>query len=49
MLTIGGLNIEFAWQERFYDHIIRNQEKMNKIAIYIENNPITWENDKFYH
>ncbi len=39
---------EFCWQTRFHDHIIRNQEEMNKIATYIENNPITWENDKFY-
>lgn len=39
---------EFCWQTRFYVHIIRNQEEMNQIATYIENYPITWENDKFY-
>ena len=40
--------IEFDWQSRFHDHIIRDQEEMNRIAIYIENNPATWENDQFY-
>jgi len=57
--TIGGLKsaltkyanlnkITFGWQTRFHDHIIRNQEEMNKIATYIENNVTTWENDKFF-
>ena len=30
--------IPFAWQTRFYDHIIRNTGEMNRIAKYIENN-----------
>ena len=57
--TIGGIksaltkfakfkNIEFGWQERFHDHIIRSQDELNRIALYIENNPTIWENDKFY-
>ncbi|NDP22875.1 MAG: hypothetical protein GZ091_17620 [Paludibacter sp.] len=57
--TMGGLksattkyandhHIEFGWQTRFYDHIIRDQNEMNRIATYIENNPTTWKNDKFY-
>ncbi len=40
--------IEFGWQTRFHDHIIRNREEWERIANYIENNPATWENDKFY-
>jgi len=40
--------IDFAWQTRFHDHIIRSQDEMNRIALYIENNVTTWENDKFY-
>jgi len=40
--------ITFGWQERFHDHIIRNQEEYERIAVYIENNPMTWEKDKFY-
>lgn len=41
-------NIEFGWQTRFHDHIIRDREEWERIAHYIENNPATWENDKFY-
>ena len=32
----------FAWQTRYYDRIIRNQDEMNRIAIYIENNVAKW-------
>ena len=41
-------NITFAWQSRYHDHIIRNQNEMNKIAQYINNNPINWELDRYY-
>ena len=40
--------IDFGWQARFHDHIIRNQEEMNAYATYIENNPLKWKDDKFY-
>ena len=36
-------NIQFAWQPRFYDHIIRNTKEMNDIANYITNNVASWE------
>ncbi|MBP5134540.1 MAG: transposase [Paludibacteraceae bacterium] len=56
--TIGGLkravtrfanqnNIPFAWQTRFHDHIVRNQNEMNHIADYIENNVAQWGADVF--
>ena len=38
-------NIRFAWQARFHDRIIRDQEEMNRIAEYIENNVAQWEFD----
>ena len=41
-------DIPFAWQSRYHDHIIRNQLEMNRIADYIENNPMCWELDRFY-
>lgn len=41
-------DIPFAWQPRYHDHIVRNQLEMNRIADYIENNPMRWEIDKFY-
>ena len=39
-------DIEFAWQTRFHDRIIRNQDEYNRIAQYIENNIAKWESDK---
>ena len=41
-------NIKFRWQSRYHDHIVRNQQEMNKIAEYIENNPLRWELDCFH-
>ncbi|MBP5406463.1 transposase [bacterium] len=40
--------IVFAWQARFHDHIIRNQNEMDKITEYIENNVKKWDDDCFY-
>jgi REP element-mobilizing transposase RayT len=44
--TING--IYFAWQPRFYEHIIRNEESLEKIRKYILNNPIKWELDEYH-
>jgi REP element-mobilizing transposase RayT len=41
-------DISFIWQPRYHDHIIRNQLEMNRIADYIQNNPMNWELDRFY-
>ena len=41
-------DIPFAWQPRYHDHIIRNQLEMNRIADYVQNNPMKWEMDRFY-
>ena len=41
------LGYEFEWQERFYDHIIRNKNDYIRISNYIENNLANWDNDKF--
>ncbi len=41
-------DISFAWQPRFHDHIIRNWTEMNRIAQYIQYNPLKWEMDRFY-
>lgn len=39
--------ISFGWQTRFHDHIIRNEEELHQIAVYIENNVINWDKDCF--
>ena len=41
-------NIEFEWQSRFHDHIIRSMDDYHRISKYILNNPSKWLNDKFY-
>lgn len=33
------------WQRSFHDHIIRNDQSLNKIRQYIIDNPKIWEND----
>ncbi len=38
--------IEFHWQSRFYDRVIRNRDELNKIRKYIQDNPINWMMDK---
>ena len=42
------LGIEFGWQTRFYDHIIRDGRAFENISNYIVNNPEKWDIDKFY-
>lgn len=36
----------FAWQPRFYDHIIRDEQALTKIQEYIVNNPAKWDEDQ---
>ncbi|AEI46934.1 transposase [Runella slithyformis] len=38
----------FGWQSRFHDHIIRNDDEYQRINDYIESNPSSWNNDKFF-
>ncbi len=40
--------IEFDWQPRFHDHVIRTIDDYYKISNYIVNNPSKWQEDKFY-
>lgn len=41
------INPGFAWQSRYYDHIIRDDPSFQRIRNYIINNPKHWYNDKF--
>jgi REP element-mobilizing transposase RayT len=36
------------WQRNYWEHIIRDEKSFQKIAIYIENNPAKWQEDKFF-
>ena len=40
------LGYAFAWQSRFWDHIIRNEKSYNEISEYIAMNPLKWDIDK---
>lgn len=42
------INPDFAWQPRYHDHIIRNDQSYQTISKYIINNPLKWSDDKFY-
>ena len=34
------------WQRNYYEHIIRNENELNKIREYIQNNPLNWQLDR---
>jgi putative transposase len=42
------LGLECGWQERFHDHIIRNDAEYQRINDYIESNIENWKDDKFF-
>ena len=37
-----------VWQRNYYDHIIRNDESLTRIREYLQNNPLSWENDQLH-
>lgn len=43
-----GMDNRPIWQRNYYERIIRNESELRKIVQYIENNPIQWEEDRFY-
>ena len=47
-ISKSHLNIDFAWQPRFHDHIIRNNQSFHQIQDYIEQNPEKWKEDRFH-
>ena len=38
----------FVWQRRYHDHIIRNDADLNRIREYVQNNPVHWQEDRYY-
>jgi len=43
-----SMKINFAWQPRYHEHIIRNEESYLKIVEYIKTNPLRWQEDRYY-
>jgi REP element-mobilizing transposase RayT len=35
----------FAWQTGYYDHVIRDGGELNRVRLYIQNNPAQWALD----
>jgi hypothetical protein len=33
-------NADFAWQRNYYEHIVRSDESLNRIRLYILENPV---------
>ncbi len=44
-IRASGLR-NFAWQARFYDHVIRDPGSLEKIRAYIRHNPLMWDSEK---
>ncbi|GAA5224959.1 transposase [Membranihabitans marinus] len=42
------INVDFAWQPRYHDHIIRTNKSYHKISNYIIDNPFKWNEDEYY-
>jgi len=36
------------WQRGFYEHVVRDEEDLNRIREYVIYNPMKWEEDKYY-
>jgi putative transposase len=35
-----------VWQRNYYERIIRNDDELNAVRTYIENNPKNWHDDE---
>jgi len=36
------------WQRGYHEHIVRNEQELQKIREYIINNPAQWQEDKYF-
>lgn len=39
---------KIIWQRNYYEHIIRHEQAYHTISDYIIDNPLKWEQDKFF-
>lgn len=44
-IRCGGY-VDFKWQRNYYEHIIRDEDSLNRIRQYILDNPIRWDSDR---
>jgi REP element-mobilizing transposase RayT len=45
---LRNTGIDKIWQRNYYEHIIRDEDDLNRIREYISNNPAKWSEDKYY-
>lgn len=43
-----GLQGVPVWQGRYYDHVVRDENDLNRIREYIAHNPLQWSSDENY-
>lgn len=43
---LGRLGQPF-WQRNYYEHVIRNDDELNRIRQYIRDNPLKWAEDPY--
>ncbi len=36
----------FAWQRNYYEHVVRDEDSLNRIREYILTNPLRWDLDR---
>lgn len=36
------------WQRNYWEHIVRNEESLNRIREYIDSNPARWDTDHLH-
>ena len=42
---VQGTPGQLLWQRNFYEHVIRNDDEMDRVREYIIGNPLQWEID----
>jgi REP element-mobilizing transposase RayT len=45
-ITIRSMGIDFSWQPRFYDRVIRSNSELIQVRNYIRENPLKWNSGK---
>jgi len=44
---VRGMPAAKVWHRNYFEHVIRDEEELQRIRSYIENNPRNWGRDKF--
>jgi len=42
----ANTQIKTVWQRNFYDHVVRDESELNRIRLYVQQNPARWEFDR---